>query len=535
MIMKIQLKIKGFIQPFERQLALLELQALTAARPSAVDGDMKTASIFEVAGDFDPVLLGESLSYWRAISTNKAVLTRQIRAEATSIVAGNGMDVDVIRDKTRELVPGKLPNRRCLRYASHGLHEYRGKFFPQLVRALANIGGVPPGGVILDPMCGSGTTLVEAKALGQNAVGLDLNPLSVFIADVKCRALEFDPDNLIAAFERIKTLAIRRERKRGGQSWSSRFSDTDSRYLECWFAPECLEDMGHIMEILDGIKDTEFRDYFRACLSNILRRVSFQKENDLRIRKEYKEYQSGLLQHEFINFSLKSIKLLVSYLVEMSDLKMRSTHRAINGDARNLAKIAPELRESVDVIITSPPYATALPYLDTDRLSLIVLGLLPRDEHRRHDFEMIGNREITGRMRDAYWGSFTSQHAQIPEQTGDLIKRIRKLNSESSAGFRKKNLPSLLFKYFFDMKNVLMQSLSVLKPNSKMYLVIGNNRTTAGGEEIQIETGNHMIEIAKLVGFEHVNSIDMDMLISRDIFKANAMPSEKIISLRKPQ
>ena len=73
-------------------------------------------------------------------------------------------------------------------------------------------------------------------------------------------------------------------------------------------------------------------------------------------------------------------------------------------DARLAATALEQLVGKVDVIITSPPYATALPYLDTDRLSLIYLGLLSRREHRSRDTLMIGNREITERTRAAYWG-----------------------------------------------------------------------------------------------------------------------------------
>ena len=66
----------------------------------------------------------------------------------------------------------------------------------------------------------------------------------------------------------------------------------------------------------------------------------------------------------------------------------------------------PDLRRSVDVVITSPPYATALPYLDADRLSLIILGLLPRREYSSKESEMIGSREITERKRADIWATY---------------------------------------------------------------------------------------------------------------------------------
>ena len=527
--------IKEFIQPFERRLAILELEALSNATPLAVESDSNSASVFSISGDFDPSELSRTLSYWREVITEKTTLTEQIRAEATSIVAANGLDLVAVRNRTTELVPDRLPNRRCLRYASHGLHEYRGKFFPQLVRSLANIAKVQEGGLILDPMCGSGTTIVEAKSFGRRAVGFDMNPLSVFVSDVKCRALEFDPEELINAYTKLEHAIASSNHASPEYSWKTRYPQKDQEYLENWFTRECLEDIGNILSLLDDFENKNLRDFFRVCLSNVLRPVSFQKVDDLRTRKDVRDYSHGEVQERFLIFAQRSVKLLVAYLTELPDNRAKSKHTVIAGDARQFVGTRPELKGLVDAIITSPPYATALPYLDTDRLSLIVLGLLPRSEHRARDLEMIGNREVTERIRKSYFEAFEQRHAELPDRTCDLINLIHKLNSDSDVGFRRKNLASLLSKYFLDMRSVLVQSLDALRPGGSMFLIVGNNRTTAGGEEIQIETARHLAEISKAIGFEHVDSIDMEMLASRDIFCANAMPSEQIVWLRRNQ
>ena len=101
--------------------------------------------------------------------------------------------------------PTRLPNKRCLRDAIHGLHEYRGKFFPQLVRALMNVARLPENAVVLDPMCGSGTTLVEARLSGRRCFGIDMNPPSVFVSDVKCEALALRPSALVTSTLRYAT------------------------------------------------------------------------------------------------------------------------------------------------------------------------------------------------------------------------------------------------------------------------------------------------------------------------------------------
>jgi site-specific DNA-methyltransferase (cytosine-N4-specific) len=186
------------------------------------------------------------------------------------------------------------------------------------------------------------------------------------------------------------------------------------------------------------------------------------------------------------------------------------------------------------VVITSPPYATALPYLDTDRLSLCYLGLLPRPEHRRRDHQMIGNREVTEGLRRAYLARFEKDGKLLPKAVATLVAKIERLNEGTGVGFRRKNLPALLSNYFFDMRDVLSGIFDILKPGGFAFVVVGNNHTIAGGQRIDIETANLLAETAKLLKFEVGHSIPMEMLVSRDIFKNNAMATEEILFLRKP-
>jgi site-specific DNA-methyltransferase (cytosine-N4-specific) len=204
------------------------------------------------------------------------------------------------------------------------------------------------------------------------------------------------------------------------------------------------------------------------------------------------------------------------------------------GDARTSSTIWSHMIGRVDAVITSPPYATALPYLDTDRLSLCYLGLLSRSEHRKRDETMIGNREITKRLRREYWESFEKNKDGLPESVQTLIRTIDELNSKIEVGFRRKNLPALLSRYFFDMRDVLVSVRKLLKPGGWAFVVVGNNHTIAGGKHIDIHTANLLTDIARTLSFEVFESLSMDMLISRDIFRRNAVASEEILAFRKP-
>ncbi len=522
-------EIKKHIQPFERQLALQELQALTGASAIPVDGDSVTASTFSVAKTVDADYLRRSLTYWRSVADG---LTVQLRNEATSLVALNGASAKELTQRACALVPSKLPKRRCLRYATHGLHEYRGKFFPQLVRALINVARLPENAIVLDPMCGSGTTLVEARLAAKRCYGLDMNPLSVFVSGVKCEALTLRASELTEAYD---TMLETIEGQSGAQhERPTRFSANDRSYLARWFDQTVLAELNCVESAIRHIPARQLRDFYYVCLSNILRAVSWQKNDDLRVRREISYSPPGTATARFLAEALRSTKTVAAFLAERGSITARS-HFVREADARMATKALPQLLGKVDAVITSPPYATALPYIDTDRLNLIYLGLLPRKEHRDLDMMMIGNREITTRRRAELWSYYQAKKALLPRQTQLLIERVDQLNKAKPTGFRRRNLSALLSKYFFDMRKTLQQTLAFLRPGAPMFLVIGNNRTVAGGEPVEIRTADHLGAIAESIGFRPVDKLPMEMLASRDIFRKNAMRSECIVTLAKRQ
>src|SRR5450759_334152 len=187
-------QLKPYIQPFERGLALRELQVLAGSAPAPLAGGESVEYVVDTEMSVED--LAGRLSYWERVDGLTSAYTAQVLHESTVNLVRNGTSIPEIQGLLpfRDQVP--LPNRRALRYGTHGLHEYRGKFFPQLVRALINIANVPTSGLVADPMVGSGTTPVEAVTAGRNAIGLDLNPLSVLMAWTKTELVGIPPDEL---------------------------------------------------------------------------------------------------------------------------------------------------------------------------------------------------------------------------------------------------------------------------------------------------------------------------------------------------
>jgi len=521
---------KPYIQPFERTLAIAELSALAGTKPVPVD---KTPQpfLFSLPTNQRAEALARHLAYWEVVETDTPCFTTQVLRERTVNVVRNGVPPKDIPQLLKDDIV--LPNRRCLRYGTHGIHEYRGKFFPQLVRSLINIADVPKHGTVADPMCGSGTTGVEAVLGEYHAMGLDMNPLSVLMARNKCALLSVAPELINSSYEAIRDKLMRPTNKRNGKlTYFASLPARDREYLSAWFSEQVLQDLDEVARAIQQ-SDEQVRNFFRLCLSNIIRSVSWQKDDDLRVRKELRLDADIDPIREFLEELGRSVRVVLAFLYHNQEMTFGKFDIA-EGDARNLATAWSKWTGKIDAIITSPPYATALPYLDTDRLSLCYLGLLPRPDHRRKDQHMIGNREISEKQRLTYWKTFETGKKKLPKSVSALIQKVDTLNSKIEVGFRRRNLPALLTKYFMDMQQVFEGMKSVLRPGCPAYVVIGNNHTIAGGERVEIETAGLLVDLAAQVGLKSERRIPMEMLVSRDIFKKNAVASEEILCFRTP-
>jgi DNA modification methylase len=526
-------RIKPYIQPFERTLALRELQALSNDIPRRIGRPEDPTSEFEVFSAISAACLASRLAYWESVDhSSGSTITTQILRESTINLVRNGIAIDSLRQQLPFGDDVPLPNRRCLRYGTHGVHEYRGKFFPQLVRSLINISGLQPGATVGDPMSGSGTTVVESILANCTGRGLDMNPLSVFMGNVKAKLLSADPERIARDYEKVRSELMATESRRGRcLAYFESLPDADRSYLSAWFSPEVLSGLDDISLAILRVEDENSRDLMRVSLSNIIRNVSWQKNDDLRVRKDVRLDVDIDPKKEFLEELGRSVRAVLAFLFQNLPVP-NPKFEIVAGDARSCGSSWGE--NSIDVVITSPPYATALPYLDTDRLSLCYLGLLPRPEHRIRDKSMIGNREVSEKIRKDYWGKHIREKSKLPQSVSELIDKIDTLNSGTSVGFRRRNLPALLSKYFFDMKEVIEGIKIALKPGHCAFVVVGNNHTVAGGQRVDIQTAKFLSDIAASIGFEIADPLPMEMLVSRDIFKGNAMASEEILVFKKP-
>jgi SAM-dependent methyltransferase len=276
----------------------------------------------------------------------------------------------------------------------HGFHSYPARMHPATARALV-LAVSRPGARLLDPFCGSGTVLVEARLAGRRARGVDANPLAVLLARVKTRGYTSgEREALLVAADRVAAHAEARRKARAGPT--RKYPPADRELFEI-----------HVLLELDGLcaglaeeRPGPLREALDLVLSAILVKVSRQPGDTAADRKPRR-----LAAGYTIRLFLRKTEELVTRLAAFEELLPARSSRPIveGGDARRLASIE---SGRAATIVTSPPYPGVYDYVGHHAARLRWLGLggraLERDEigARRQAGEQGARAAVTSWERD---------------------------------------------------------------------------------------------------------------------------------------
>lgn len=482
---------------YERELAQRELRAFGARRIVA-NGTSMTA---EFAGTV-PVQRLRALTYFQSFELHggddSEYQTLQHLLEQSRRTARSG-------------------RRQQTRYSVHCWHEYKGRFNPQVVHGILN-GFFDRSALVLDPFCGSGTTLVECAHKGITAIGTDLNPFSVFLSRAKIAALRTNPAHLANS---ARTLL---EGRQHAVPCPDRTPE-QSRYLAAWFPPETLAELEAWRQTVLTELPPSHRAPFLCLISDLLRDYSLQEPSDLRIRRRYSPFPAESLRSALqrkIDTCLSSATAAAAVLGRISGTQ----------EARLASAEYPQRfrGQKFDGIVTSPPYATALPYIDTQRLSLIWLGLIEPDSIADTEESLIGAREALKGELAELTGQLAVRVNGLPASVTGLIRSIAS-NHDDHDGFRRRAVPALLYRYFRRMKQCLAAMRDSVRQNGTAVLVVGTNRTTAGGKTILIPTPELLAEVGMSVGWQVREIVPLETYQRYGMHSKNAVQGESLVVL----
>ena len=254
----------------------------------------------------------------------------------------------------------------------HGLHPYLGKFPPQLAEALIRR-HCPEGGLVLDPFCGSGTTLVEAVGLGRDAVGCDISGFNALLAREKTR--EHDAEEIAAGLEQTLTrtqLLLEETREPAGVP----------AYLAEWYGGDARRELLAYRRAIEP--GTAWAGLASLVLTRAARSARLVRHDALDAAREpvrepywcHKHRRTCLPTAGALRFLRRYSNDVAARVAAFAALRPPGAHAAVHHlDVRDL-----ELERPADAVVTSPPYAGVIDYHDQHAYAYALLELTPRTE-----------------------------------------------------------------------------------------------------------------------------------------------------------
>lgn len=263
-------------------------------------------------------------------------------------------------------------------YSTHGAFRYFGKFPPPIATHLINKFVNNEDDVIFDPMCGSGTTGVEALLANKKCILNDISPLSVLLARVKTTFIP--EEDLRKAVKNVtdnyKPLSIDQYA----------FEPCFIRNYEHWFLPETVESLRGLKYLIEKESNSAIQDFLKVCFAGTVRRVSCATTQQGRLFLDIESAEKDALQHfeKRAEIAIKGVSSLP---------RDASTPKIYSFDLRN--SIPKEFANIAKLIICHPPYFNSYKYSSINSLELAWLGINHSElrTHEVREFFKIGKEE----------------------------------------------------------------------------------------------------------------------------------------------
>ena len=375
---------------------------------------------------------------------------------------------------------------------THCFHIYPAMMIPQVARGLIRLYG-SEGDLLFDPYCGSGTSLVEARIAGLNAVGTDINPTARLISEAKTRDY-----NVIKLEKETSDYLNRLKKALDGVEDYATFDEHPSiswANLEKWFPKKTI---GHLLTALDEISGTKYKAahlFLKASLSECLRLVSYQRNGEFklyRIEEEKREhYYEPLLPllTKRIERNLTGVRNFFEETSKKTNAKVRGFNTVHTSGRSKL----PGSGAAIDLVVTSPPYGdsgTTVAYSQFSWLTNVWFGMDVRSPGVL-DSEMMGGKITQINVLD-FFELLNCEPMKV------AFEQIHKVDRKRGG-----EIMQFYYDYFLSIKNVAKE----VKEGGHVCYVVGNRKVC----EVQLPTDQFTAWAFEQCGFEYITTYLRDI------------------------
>ncbi len=384
------------------------------------------------------------------------------------------------------------------KYASHNFHSFPAKFPPQLPRKfIASL--TDQGDVVLDPMLGSGTTLVEAYLVGRRGIGFDIDPLALLLSRVKTTPVSKEAIAQTGNELLMRATVFRQENAQKLEGLlQNRWDEKTQAFVDYWFAHETQLELLAILLEIERLDEPKIRAFFELAFSSIIITKSggvslaFDLAHTRPHRAKVVTTRKGevILENNLDSVSPKRLKFVKKTLRSVPEEFRKRIRKNLTGMIVPFSgEIQPDVtfgnaqrlpldNASIDLIVTSPPYASnAIDYMRAHKFSLVWMG---------HPIDELGQK------RKKYIGgeaTANEKFEELPEITVKIVDEVARRD-------RKKG--RVLHRYYSEMTRSLREMFRVLKPGKAAIVVVGTS--ILKGKDT--ETQNCLADIGRAIGFD---------------------------------
>jgi hypothetical protein len=411
----------------------------------------------------------------------------------------------------------KLHPQRFLNGEVHDWYRIVLGYSDHLVGGLLDEFRLAPNDRVLDPFCGSGTTLVEGMKRGLRVTGLDANPSSCFAARVKTN-WTVDPETLRSLLPNLHE-AYRQKLKAKDHKEDHFYRYlSDTGYLRRWMS---LKPARKIVALRRSIKGIRTPQAYKDALMLALAAETVDGSSNVRFGPELycgKPKRDSAVFSQFETRVKKMCNDLI--LVNGTDHGVASVTQ---GDSRECGSYTGR-RQRFEALICSPPYPTEHDYTRNSRLELALLGYV----EDRITLRVIKRQMIRSHTKGIYSGDTDAALVKDHQRIQELAAEIDKRALTKTHGFARL-YSRVLCEYFGGLKRHFKSVLPLMMPGAMCAYVVGDQSSYL---QVHIPTAELLADIAVDCGFEHVETrqwrIRWSTTMSRNIV-------ENILLLRAPK